>query len=1300
MNTSVAKTNEKRISKSESTVGNRSNSKKILKINDDRTDTNISTIMNVNKNGIRLILDENMNECLCNNGNKITKIYHMADIHISRHNNRHEEYMTVFHRLIDEINKDINSAIIVICGDILHEKHVMEADQLSLVKKFFIMLSNLLPIIVIIGNHDINYSGNNINSISAILESWTTKHKIHLLLDDKNYTYNNLIFGVTTMFSKKVTPCINNDRNDKIRIGLYHGMIRGFNLENDYVFEKQGMFTIDDFKKYYDYTLLGDIHKYGYVDDEKTIAYPGSLIQQHKKESLIHGIIKWDLLKGTSKFIKIDNDYGFVKIKVNKDNLNDIPEIDNMPKFPTIYVEYDDILLSEAEKYLTMMRQNYNAKCELVRSINKDVDIKIGRGDNKKKLTELNNNGLVLDLIVDFMKSKLNHDEKIINLVKVKIVEILESLDYNYDGIVKNFKLKRLKFDNFFNYGEGNELDYTKMNGIIGFDGPVNIGKSVACADVLLYAIFGDCSRGSRVDAINVNKKYVMTDIEFELNGDTYRIYRKRYTKSGKRNSSEQHELYKNEIIIGRGQNINKMIEKILCNYNIFLNVAIMLQNNSASFVSLTHKERKDLICEVLNLDIFNMIHANAEKQKKYIKKDMNTLANINNDQKKSTNDDHIMKDEQKEKKKKETHVLYDKTKIDSLKTSIESIEIEYDKLNNETMLLQKDIKYVNDEIFNCTMRLKELNFDKNEYVKLKNDYVKITQDVMYIKNDYMQKTKKLTNYKNKLFELKQSKENCDVELNGYTDIESLNVDFQKKKQKDIDILTKNIENQLIKRSPIITNIPNVEKCLFEFKKKLKSNKATIEKYEANISDIKKQIAPIKRKKNMDDNYALLISYETNYKDHNDAMFKMLGKINKLQLKFKKLESHEYDANCKFCMAFPLTQEKIECSNELKDLEIDVAYIKQKIDVLIPLVNKYAKYRNIRDEYFALDDSNTKNKNEIIRLEHIIENLKKDQEIIENKLAEYVRYEHTVKDNDMIDKEIKMMKKKLALLNESSFDEYIVYHTLKEKRTKLINEISDVQTEIYKLDDEIKNTQNNLDDLNNKAIRFDACADMIVEYEELCIHIEYLNRELEIFNNQLNINNEKLNMEHSKLITEKTNLKHAEDILVEYEKKENMLDILDVITNAIGKSGLIESILTNTIIPKLEADLNNLLYDVMKYRISISYSNDSFKINKIVDGKIINISTISGGESIIVNICFKLVLESYNNHIKTAFLVIDELLNCADINTLNDMKPLFERIRMQYELAIIVSHDDNIKAYYDETINVTKKNGFSLIKYV
>ena len=390
------------------------------------------TIKPKKKNGVHLIIDEVIDENLCDDGIEIKKIYHLSDIHISKNDDRHDEYLAVFKNLVNEIKKDTQNAIIVICGDILHEKNTLSPQQLLLAKNLFIMLSDLLPCFVIIGNHDISPVGNVIDSITPILKKLDTKNKIYLLLEDKCYYYNNLVFGLTSMFTKNVTPCV---VENKIKIGLYHGTLIGTKVENGHVLTESGIFNMSDFKKYYDYVLLGDIHKHMYLDAKKTVAYSGSLLQTRFGEDLIHGIIKWDLDKKTSNFIKINNNHGFVNLKCNKDGI--IGNLKTLPKIPFIKMEYEDITHTEAEKYANILRSKFNAKCELTCSLNKNMEIQIGNGKNKKTLLDINNDDTVIAMIIDYTKQSHNYDPKLIKEIETKLRAIIKLVNHNYSKVVK-----------------------------------------------------------------------------------------------------------------------------------------------------------------------------------------------------------------------------------------------------------------------------------------------------------------------------------------------------------------------------------------------------------------------------------------------------------------------------------------------------------------------------------------------------------------------------------------------------------------------------------------------------------------------------------------------------------------------------------------------------------------------------------------------------------------------------------------------------------------------------------------------
>ena len=98
---------------------------------------------------------------------KIDKIYHIADVHI-RNLKRHKEYREVFSQLYGYILSTMGkNDVIYIAGDIVHAKTDMSPEVVDLTQEFFCKLADLLPTIVIPGNHDANL--NNKDKVSQLI---------------------------------------------------------------------------------------------------------------------------------------------------------------------------------------------------------------------------------------------------------------------------------------------------------------------------------------------------------------------------------------------------------------------------------------------------------------------------------------------------------------------------------------------------------------------------------------------------------------------------------------------------------------------------------------------------------------------------------------------------------------------------------------------------------------------------------------------------------------------------------------------------------------------------------------------------------------------------------------------------------------------------------------------------------------------------------------------------------------------------------------------------------------------------
>jgi len=300
---------------------------------------------------------------------EIRHIYHLSDIHIHLYK-RHREYELVFARVLDYLRderkankikansrRDI-SMICVITGDILHSKSDLSPECIALTYKFFKDLLELLPVVVIPGNHDLNMNNKErLDSLTPIICDLPQHYPIHYLNKTGCWLMGNLLFSHASIFDYHIIAPDWIDRElsvirllvagtkdplpDRVyKVVLYHGRVNGAQLfnglgidgEHDTIAKRT--ITPSSFDGY-DLALLGDIHKQQFLDagqdtSSYTRGYAGSLIQQNLGEDLAgHGLVKWTLgaLGSLSsggalgsgqcgQFIPIPNDFGYITFRL------------------------------------------------------------------------------------------------------------------------------------------------------------------------------------------------------------------------------------------------------------------------------------------------------------------------------------------------------------------------------------------------------------------------------------------------------------------------------------------------------------------------------------------------------------------------------------------------------------------------------------------------------------------------------------------------------------------------------------------------------------------------------------------------------------------------------------------------------------------------------------------------------------------------------------------------------------------------------------------------------------------------
>ena len=558
--------------------------------------------------------------------NKIETIFHISDIHIRLYR-RKEEYLYCFQELYKEIRHyPKGNHLIVITGDILHNKLEMSPECETMTFDFLDTLSSIYPTILILGNHDTLLNNRDrMDSISSILYKRNIEDLYYLKYTDI-YQYNNILFYVDSLLDDKEINMVDIS-NDKINIGLYHGGIRGWKNTRGYVSDS-GEKYIEDFLGM-DYVLLGDIHLYQYMSKEKPImAYPGSLISQNFGETdPYHGMLVWNVEDKTQKFITIENPYRYQDIYIlsrerlkTDGNVYDIDKVPIAPKGNIKIFSMENEL--ESKLILQRLQQKWKEVTFSFQNFQKEQ-----QNDENFEIKDTEE-----EMIEYYLKENLK--EEYYNDIRDEIMKIWRERNQYYSSMQWN--ILRIEFSNLFGYGEGNQIIFPvyEKNNIIGIFGSNSVGKSTII-DIISLLLFDKLTRfphGQSIpkEVIHFQEKEGNGSIELKIGGDLYRI-EKKYKRQSSGKIKQQTNFYcikegiSTELTEEQRNKTNQIIRDIIGSPDMFIYIHSFLQQREQSFRELTSSNKKKFLNELHGYSWFEKI----EKEKKETLKEFETKEKI-----------------------------------------------------------------------------------------------------------------------------------------------------------------------------------------------------------------------------------------------------------------------------------------------------------------------------------------------------------------------------------------------------------------------------------------------------------------------------------------------------------------------------------------------------------------------------------------------------------------------------------------------------------------------------------------------
>lgn len=592
--------------------------------------------------------------------------------------------------------------------------------------------------------------------------------------------------------------------------------------------------------------------------------------------------------------------------------------------------------------------------------------------------------------------------------------------------------------------------------------------------------------------------------------------------------------------------------------------------------------------------------------------------------------------------------------------------------------------------------------------------------------------------------ELKKSKERDFVQEEAtILDQRNILLGVIKEHESSLNELSENLRKKQNKREELLKKLINVPSIApkdptAEISEKLELLKKLKDFYEENFTEekkkefienslknIKDQIQTINDEiENKKDNFnseTLSFQIDKEIEDVKDSLASEKEKYikNKKQQTEQKPDSYENrEESEKLCKYL----DKLE--NEITSLKRDIQSINHNISKLEKNISILSEDERFENEKICkscpLLENTWKEKQELETLRINIKNKEKelnekvDEREIKTKLYGEWRLFKT-----LLDIEDDILKNREKLVSKRD-------NLLERRKILLQNEIDKHENEIKSLEkqkeilvssiESVKETSKERFD-NSKQLKYN-------EIEKSESHISILNENLNKYNDYLNSikHNEKIEEEIDDLTTSYNNsvssYKDVEEFLTNskyqvkryeenldhlkkekkwYEEQAKLFNIYDKYIVATSKNN-IPYFVIKKIIKDLEISVNDILRTVVDFEVILEAENGNVECAMRSQEKgIWQSELLSGMETFMVNLAFRLGISEIANITQPNFLVVDEGFSALDVEHTQELPKLFNLLKSKLDFVLIVSHNQTVRDFVDHELSISRKDGKSFI---
>ncbi len=838
-----------------------------------------------------------------------------------------------------------------------------------------------------------------------------------------------------------------------------------------------------------------------------------------------------------------------------------------------------------------------------------------------------------------------------------------------------------LHIKGFLSYKDPVDIDFEGLH-LACITGPNGAGKS-SILDAITWALFG-AARARNDQIVNQLSEIAIVSLDFKYENQIFRIRRTKQIEKtmilefyvlepekGEWRSLTEHSL---------GETQKRILSTLRMDFNTFINASFFLQGKADQFTQLSPGDRKDILSNILGLEIWEEYLQKTREIRKNLESDKKSISLILENiefeisQEESSKENLIQEEKQLEmvqfQKEQHTTILNQAIKLENAK----------EKLENQISQLENEVSKINQTIGTKKERHARLFEEKStfqKYIEDANEIDKRFRKWQSLREEVDEWNNKLSQYhlhKSKLTDLTHKIENY---------LSSL------KNQKN------NFENRLAEIDQFKQQVPILEKdlsVLLKSQEELSKSIAERQSFSKEKLKIQKEISD------------------------KQLSIEHLTALNN-EKRQKLIEFRGAGPECPFCMQ-PLSPDH---RKKYEDLVIEeglsrkklIEHFKNEIASLNQNLKEFdGKLLKIEKDEKSFNALLPDISDKRIKLSNFQEAIKQWDE---KDFSEYLLTVEKIKHKEEIQpflKEKEELEKRIVSLGYDESTHTSLKNSEMELRTveveyqQLItakSKIDPISEQIVNMELEIKDQEIELQE--KQAVLVGLKEEFSSKYSELS-NIQQIKKELDEIDKEINQINTRIGRERQKLDT-------IANKKIEKTKLETSISKLSVSINryrkleeAFGKNG-VPALLIEQALPEIEMHANELLERLSNGQLSIHFETQSeYKDKKRSDKKetleiLINdafghtraYEMFSGGEAFRINFAIRLALSQVlakRSGAKLETLVIDEGFGSQDNTGRSRLIETINLIKKDFAKLLIITHLEELKEAFPARIEVEK----------